>query len=156
MMIPKKNVVSRRTLLRGLGCAVAVPWLESMGPMVSGAKGASTPVSKAAPNRMAFVYVPNGKNMKDWTPAAEGASFELPAILQPLKDVRNQISILTGLAADKARPHGDGGGDHARAMAAFPHWRAAAQDRRHGHSLGHLRGPSRSGAGGRSDAPCLA
>jgi hypothetical protein len=120
MMIPnRKNVVSRRTLLRGLGCAVAIPWLESMGPMVSWAQGASTPVSKAAPNRMAFVYVPNGKNMKDWTPATEGANFELPGILQPLKDVRDQISILTALTADKARAHGDGGGDHARAMAAF-------------------------------------
>jgi hypothetical protein len=119
MRIARKNHVSRRTLLRGLGCAIAVPWLESMGPMVSWAQGAVTPASKAAPNRMAFIYVPNGKNMKDWTPATEGANFELPAILEPLKAVRDQITILTGLAADKARPHGDGGGDHARAMAAF-------------------------------------
>src|SRR5258706_3332976 len=97
MMIPKKNSVSRRTLLRGLGCAVAVPWLESMGPMVNWARGASTPVAKAAPNRMAFIYVPNGKNMKDWTPATEGAGFELPAILEPLKNVRDNFSILTAL-----------------------------------------------------------
>src|SRR6185437_1615891 len=45
--------------------------------------------------------------------------FELPAILQPLKNVRDDIMILSGLTADKARSHGDGGGDHARAMAAF-------------------------------------
>src|SRR5258706_635018 len=119
MMVRKKISVPRRPLLRGLGCAVAVPWLESMGPMVNWARGASTPVAKAAPNRMAFIYVPNGKNMKDWTPATEGAGFELPAILQPLKAVRDQLTVLTGLTADKARPHGDGGGDHARAMAAF-------------------------------------
>src|SRR5665213_1983608 len=68
---------------------------------------------------MAFPYVPNGKNMVDWTPTTEGAGFELPAILEPLRDVRDDFSILTGLAADKAFPHGDGGGDHARAMAAF-------------------------------------
>jgi hypothetical protein len=68
---------------------------------------------------MAFVYVPNGKNMVDWTPKTEGAGFELPHILEPLKNVRDQFSILTGLTADKARAHGDGGGDHARAMAAF-------------------------------------
>jgi len=115
----KHTPLSRRTLLRGLGCAVAIPWLESMGPMVNWARGATTPAGKAAPNRMAFLYVPNGKNMKDWTPATEGAGFELPAILQPLKGVRDQLMVLTGLTVDKARPHGDGGGDHARAMGAF-------------------------------------
>jgi len=118
MMTPKKNV-SRRTLLRGMGAAVALPWLESMGPLQNWARGAATPISKAAPNRMAFIYVPNGKNMVDWTPKAEGAGFELPHILQPLKNVRNQLTVFTGLAQDKARAHGDGGGDHARAMASF-------------------------------------
>lgn len=118
MMTPKANL-SRRTLLRGLGAAVALPWLESMGPLQNWARGASTPVGKAAPNRMAFVYVPNGKNMADWTPTAEGAAFDLPHILQPLKNVRDQLTVLTGLTADKARAHGDGGGDHARAMSAF-------------------------------------
>jgi hypothetical protein len=102
-----------------MGCAVALPWLESMGPMINWARGGTTPLSKAAPNRMAFLYVPNGKNMADWTPKTVGAGFELPAILQPLASVRDHLTVLTGLAADKARPHGDGGGDHARAMAAF-------------------------------------
>jgi hypothetical protein len=114
-----RHSVSRRTLLRGLGCAVALPWLESMGEMTSWARGATTDVAKAAPNRMAFLYVPNGKNMADWTPTTEGALTELPAILQPLNAVKNDIMILTGLTADKARPHGDGGGDHARALGAF-------------------------------------
>jgi hypothetical protein len=114
-----KTAVSRRTLLRGLGCAVALPWLESMGEMTSWAKGAATDVTKAAPNRVAFLYVPNGKNMADWTPASEGAFTELPAILEPLKALKNDFMILTGLTADKARPHGDGGGDHARALGAF-------------------------------------
>ena len=113
-----KNL-SRRTLLRGVGAAVALPWLESMGPLQNWARGATTPVSKAAPNRMAFVYVPNGKNMVDWTPKTEGAAFELGHILQPLKNVQGHFSILTGLTADKARAHGDGGGDHARALSAF-------------------------------------
>jgi hypothetical protein len=57
--------------------------------------------------------------MADWTPAAEGREFELPAILQPLKNVRDDFNVLTGLTADKARAHGDGGGDHARALSAF-------------------------------------
>src|SRR5215468_5785587 len=109
--------LSRRTLLGGLGATIALPWLEAMGPMMSWA--ADTAPAQAAPNRMAFLYVPNGKNMADWTPAEEGTSFELPAILQPLAPVKDDILVLTGLTADKARPHGDGGGDHARALGSF-------------------------------------
>src|SRR4051812_21318758 len=106
--------LSRRTLLKGLGCAVALPWLESMGSL--NAWGAAVPapadVVKRAPTRMAFVYVPNGVNMADWTPGYEGALSELPAIMQPLAAYKNDMLVLTGLAADGARPHGDGGGDH--------------------------------------------
>jgi len=105
--------ISRRTVLRGLGAAVAVPWLDAMMPAFAG----STPAG--FPTRLGFIYVPNGKNMEDWTPKAEGADYALPSILQPLKDLKDDFSILTGLTADKARPHGDGGGDHARALAAF-------------------------------------
>jgi len=104
--------ISRRTLLRGLGAAVALPWLESMTP-------AFARTSNSFPTRLGFLYTPNGKNMDDWTPKAEGAEYELPAILQPLKELRGEFSVLTGLTADKARAHGDGGGDHARALAAF-------------------------------------
>ena len=68
---------------------------------------------------MAFVYVPNGKNMADWTPTADGTDFTLPRTLEPLADVEEYVNVLTGLTADKARPNGDGAGDHARAMAAF-------------------------------------
>jgi hypothetical protein len=68
---------------------------------------------------MAFLYVPNGKNMADWTPKADGMTFDLPPILEPLKEHRQDLLVLTGLTADKARAHGDGGGDHARALAAF-------------------------------------
>ena len=110
--------LSRRAVLRGLGVSLALPWLEAMGPLTAWADDKSK-AKTAAPNRMAFVYVPNGKNMADWTPKTEGADFELPAILEPLKDVKGEFSILTGLAADKARSYGDGGGDHARALAAF-------------------------------------
>lgn len=115
-MTPKR--LSRRTVLKGLGVSVALPWLEAMGPANAWAKGAST--KNPAPNRMAFLYVPNGINMADWTPAGEGPlSGNLPHILNPLAAVREDILILTGLTADKARAHGDGGGDHARALGAF-------------------------------------
>lgn len=112
-----KIKISRRTVLRGLGAAVALPWLETMGPLAAWAD--DQPGVKKAPNRLAFIYVPNGKNMADWTPAAEGANYTLPAILEPLEKHKADFNVLTGLTADKARPHGDGGGDHARALAAF-------------------------------------
>jgi hypothetical protein len=111
------SLISRRTILHGLGAAVALPWLEAMGPLTSWAAGPAT--GKPAPNRMAFLYVPNGKNMADWTPKEEGADFKLPAILEPLGPVKDQLLVLTGLTADKARPNGDGAGDHARALGAF-------------------------------------
>jgi len=87
-----------------------------MGPLAAWA--AETPAAKS-PLRTAFIYVPNGKNMADWTPKGEGAEFDLPHILEPLQEVREKVCVLTGLTADKARAHGDGGGDHARALGAF-------------------------------------
>lgn len=109
--------LSRRMVLRGLGTALALPLLDAMGP--TRAWGETSPKGKTTPNRLAFLYVPNGKNMADWTPATEGADYELPHILKPLEKFKADFNVLTGLTADGARPHGDGGGDHARAMAAF-------------------------------------
>ena len=111
------TMISRRTVLKGLGASIALPWLEAMGPLQAWAS--QTPAGNRAPTRMAFVYVPNGKNMAEWTPSAEGADFTLPRILEPLREVKEYLNVLTGLTADKARPNGDGAGDHGRAMAAF-------------------------------------
>jgi hypothetical protein len=108
--------ISRRTVLKGLGVAIALPLLEAMEPVRALAAG-STP--RVFPKRMAFVYVPNGINMREWTPSAVGSSFELPSVLEPLAPFQTDLMVLSGLTCDKARPHGDGGGDHARAMAAF-------------------------------------
>ena len=110
-------LLSRRTVLRGLGTALALPWLEAMGQLTAWAGDSAG--RRVAPNRLAFLYVPNGKDMPNWTPAATGQLNELPSILSALAPVKNEVLVLTGLAADKARAHGDGGGDHARAMAAF-------------------------------------
>src|SRR5262245_37463377 len=109
--------ISRRTVLRGLGTAVALPVLEAMLPR--SVWGSVTPEKAKFPRRMGFVYVPNGINMQEWTPKAEGADFELPSILQPLAPYQDNLLVLSGLTADKARPNGDGPGDHARAAAAF-------------------------------------
>ncbi|HJT75704.1 MAG TPA: DUF1552 domain-containing protein, partial [Gemmataceae bacterium] len=109
----KRNGIDRRTVLRGLGTAIALPLLESMLPGVAQAGTA------AAPKRLAFFYVPNGVNMQEWTPKEEGTNFRLPSVLEPLQPVRDEVLVLSGLTLDAARPHGDGGGDHARAMASF-------------------------------------
>ena len=104
--------LSRRTLLRGAGAAVALPMLEAMSPR-------TTHASTSGPTRMAFLYVPNGVHTPSWTPRTLGAGFELPSTLDPLLPFRDDLLVLSGLALDPARPRGDGGGDHARAMAAF-------------------------------------
>lgn len=106
--------ISRRTLLKGLGVSIALPWLEAMTPAVL-----ATPGSTRPPRRMAFIYVPNGVNMDAWTPESEGRDFALPYTLEPLAPFREELMVLSGLTCDKARPNGDGAGDHARASAAF-------------------------------------
>jgi hypothetical protein len=108
----------RRTFLKGLGTAIALPVLESMMP---GLARASSVVggAKSLPKRMAFVYVPNGVNMANWTPKGLGADFELPATLEPLKAHQKDLLVLSGLAHDAGRAYADGAGDHARASATF-------------------------------------
>jgi hypothetical protein len=68
---------------------------------------------------MAFLYVPNGIHMPDWTPKKEGGEFDFPPTLEVIKPFEKDILVLSGLTQDKARPNGDGPGDHARAAAAF-------------------------------------
>jgi hypothetical protein len=108
--------ISRRTVLKGLGTAIALPWLESMLPAVG---EASTLAASTAPKRLGFVYVPNGIVMQNWTPAGQGAEFQLTRTLEPLQPFKDKMLVLTSLTCDKARPNGDGNGDHARAMSAF-------------------------------------
>jgi len=115
----KKWHIPRRTFLRGLGTAIALPMLEVMVPPVKLFAEGSPATAKLFPKRMAFIYVPNGANMVDWTPKEVGANFQLPTILEPLQPFQKDLLVFTGLAHDKARPHGDGTGDHARAAATF-------------------------------------
>jgi len=93
---------------------MALPWLEAMQPemVIAGPSG-------AAPRRMAFLYVPNGVHMQDWTPKEVGPGYQLPSTLQPLEAFKDDFSVLTGLAQHNAEAMGDGGGDHARSLACF-------------------------------------
>lgn len=113
-------LMSRRTLLRGLGTAIALPVLDSMIPTrLLGAEAKAAAKAALPPRRVAWLYVPNGIDMQNWTPAEAGASYQLTPTLQPLAEYRDKFSVLTGLVCDKANANGDGAGDHARAMAAY-------------------------------------
>lgn len=107
--------LNRRTILRGVGTALALPLLEGMLPKAVLAAGDAA----AAPLRMGFVYIPCGAIMRDWKPEAAGRDYVLPKTLKPLEKHKQQLLVITGLAHDKARPNGDGAGDHARDSAAF-------------------------------------
>ena len=112
-----RHPLSRRTLLRGLGTAMALPALEAMSPTT--VFGATRTRAVAPPTRAAWIYVPNGVHIPDWRPTSLGANYKLPWILEPLAKHKRDLSVLMGLDQTKARANGDGPGDHARASAVF-------------------------------------
>jgi hypothetical protein len=85
----------RRTVLRGLGATLALPFLDAMVPFAVGAQTARKPV-----RRFQAFYVPNGMAMEYWTPKTEGAGFDLTPILEPLAPYKNQLTVLTGIDAN--------------------------------------------------------
>lgn len=117
--MPSFSPIPRRTFLRGLGTAVALPMLDAMLPGTRALAATRAEGVPLFPRRLAFVYAANGKNMAQWTPAAEGANFELSPTLEPLRAHRGDLTVLSGLGLDPANAHGDGGGDHARGIATY-------------------------------------
>lgn len=113
-MITRKHL-PRRTLLRAAGAAIGLPFLDAMTP----AFAAPARSASKSPTRMAFVYVPNGIIMPDWTPDEEGAGFSFKRTMKPLEPFRDRVSVLTGLMQNGGRALGDGPGDHARAASSF-------------------------------------
>ncbi len=110
-----RDLSDRRTFLRGLGALMALPALESLTP-----RGfAAAPKAVTRVPRMAFLYTPNGVNVDHWFPTGTGQDYQFGSSMKALEPLRNDFSIITGLCHDKARSHGDGGGDHARAIASF-------------------------------------
>src|SRR5438045_263683 len=107
MIITGKHL-HRRTFLRGMGAAVALPMLDAMKPALAGPAVAN---ATKAPVRLAFAYVPNGVTIKDWKPAATGSDFEFSRILKPLEPFRQDLFVLSGLDHHNAEALGDGGGD---------------------------------------------
>lgn len=96
----RSTCVNRRTLLRGVGAGLALPWLETLA-----SKGHAGEIGKP-PVRLGFFYVPNGVHMPAWRPEREGSLGELPTTLSSLEVVRDSITVISDLAAD----HCDGNG----------------------------------------------
>jgi len=107
--------LSRRTFLNGMGVTVALPLLESMFP-------AGTALAQTAGRprtRLSCIYVPHGATMDKWTPAADGAGFELSEILQPLKPFHDRINIISDLSHPQAYGGGSATSNHNRSAATF-------------------------------------
>ncbi|HEY6506556.1 MAG TPA: DUF1552 domain-containing protein, partial [Vicinamibacterales bacterium] len=114
-MIVTKKALSRRTVLRGLGTAVALPLLDAMVPALTALqRTAAQPV-----RRLGVVYHPNGVIYETWLPQGTGREFQLSPVLQPLAPFREKLLVLTGLASQQAEALGDGGGDHSRATGTY-------------------------------------
>ena len=88
------RAIPRRTVLRGLGAALALPYLDAMAPAFVRRRAAG-PV-----HRFQTFYVPNGMAMPYWTPASFGADFELTPILEPLAPFRERMLVLSGVSAN--------------------------------------------------------
>jgi hypothetical protein len=95
--------MNRRTMLRGAGAAIALPWLEQMTPVAQAAK-------LAQPQRALFIYTPNGVILDSWIPKQAGATFELPPTLSPLQAHRKEVSVVSHLD----RTYVSGTGVHAQ------------------------------------------
>jgi hypothetical protein len=89
--MPTRFPISRRSLLRGAGVSLALPWLEAMMPLAKAGSKTQLPI------RMAVLYMPNGVAPNKWTPEGQGRDFQLSPILEPLQDFKNQTLVLSNL-----------------------------------------------------------
>jgi hypothetical protein len=102
MMITKK-ALSRRTLLRTIGAAIPLPFLDAMVPALTALE--QTAARPAL--RFGAVYVPNGVIPGQWFPTAEGAAFEFTPTLRPLERFRDRLLVVSGLDSIPPPPPGE-------------------------------------------------
>jgi hypothetical protein len=92
-MLNIKKHISRRAVLRGMGTAVALPFLDAMVPSLTAlAQTAANPVT-----RFGVVFVPLGERPGYWTPKKVGTDFEMTTILQPLEKYRQYMTLVSEL-----------------------------------------------------------
>jgi hypothetical protein len=112
--ITKKHL-SRRAFLNGVGVSMALPFLDSMVPAATQlTRTAATPRT-----RLGCIYFPHGATMDKWTPAADGSSFELSEILQPLKPFHDRMNVISDLSHPQAYGGGSATANHNRSAATF-------------------------------------
>lgn len=111
-MFITRKALSRRTMLKALGGAVGLPFLESMIPAFAPAAQAATDT----PRRFGVVYFPNGAIMPQFTPKTVGSGFEFTPILKPLEPFKDSLLVVTNLT--RSHP-GSQVGDHAVSAAGF-------------------------------------
>jgi hypothetical protein len=87
----RSNSITRRTVLRGAGCAVALPWLESMHAL------ADTPPASAFPKRFGVVFMGCGINEHHWNAEGDGKAMKLSKTLSPLEPLKEKINVIDGL-----------------------------------------------------------
>ena len=114
MMFITKKYLPRRTVLRGLGAAVALPLLDGMVPALT----AQRRTAAAPVRRFGVFYVPNGMSMPYWFPKEEGPLAALPPTLQSLSAFKDRVLLCGGLDDESANLV-KGGGDHARSAGTF-------------------------------------
>ncbi|MEO7192759.1 MAG: DUF1552 domain-containing protein [Vicinamibacterales bacterium] len=105
------KTLPRRTFLRGMGAAVALPFLDAMTPVFA--------APAKAPVRLAFLYVPNGIDMKNWNIEKEGVFGEFPRVMKPLDAFRNDMIQIGNLTHNSGRALLDGAGDHGRCSGSY-------------------------------------
>jgi hypothetical protein len=92
-MKPHANQISRRTLLKGVGVTMGLPWLESL--PVWGGEAADLP--SLPPKRFAALFLGNGISPKNWWAKGTGADMELSRSLEPLSALRSRLNVISGL-----------------------------------------------------------
>src|SRR3954453_17462506 len=95
-----KHSFSRRTMLRGIGVSMALPWLESLNVWGDVARGSE--IASEAPVRLAVLFAGNGFHSKEWWAKGEGKSMELGQVLTPLADYREKMLFIRGLFNQEA------------------------------------------------------
>src|SRR3954468_1758776 len=94
------HTFSRRTMLRGLGVSMALPWLESLNVWGDVARGAT--VASEAPVRLAVLFAGNGFHSKEWWAKGDGKAMELGKVLEPLATFREKMLFIRGLFNQEA------------------------------------------------------
>ncbi len=130
-MIITKKALPRRTILRGIGTALALPLMDGMVPALT----ALSRTAAQATQRLGVVYVPNGIVMKSWTPSASGGPFEFTPILEPLKPFRDRLVVLSGLTNEGENSHETGS---TKFLTGMPAKRTQGSDLRAGVSMDQI------------------